>query len=193
MSPSHGNHILLSQTGISASGLYAETQTRCQKELLSSRLCNRIKDNSGLQSENSFYASVAWLDAQGSSCFISDLIFRPGSPCFSWSRVKICISLIKIIQMCLAELIFICFLFFLSYANRQFRIKSLENSGVDIIPTWKTGAAAPSSMVCFIIKRYYIIVVSIPDTLIVIPPTHTLSGKTRYHSRLYPTERSCTT
>lgn len=112
MSRSHGNHILLSQTGISASGLYAETQTRCQKELLSSRLCNRIKDNSGLQSENSFYASVAWLDAQGSSCFISDLIFRPGSPCFSWSCVKICISLIKIIQMCLAELIFICFLFF---------------------------------------------------------------------------------
>lgn len=113
-------------------------------------------------------------------------LIRPGGPRFSWLCVEICITLIKIIQMCLAEFIFICLFFFKSYADPWFLIKSLENSSVDIIPTWKTEAAAPSSMVCFIIKRigtlkcYYIIVVSIPDILIVIPPTHTLSGKTSY-------------
>lgn len=94
---------------------------------------------------------------------------------FPWLCVGICISLFKIIQVCLAEFIFICLFFFESYAKPWFLIKSLANSSVDIIPTWKT------SMACFIIKRigtlnrYYVIVASIPDTLIVIPPTHTLS------------------
>lgn len=113
-------------------------------------------------------------------------LIRPGSPRFSRSCVKFCISLIKIIQMCLAELIFIC-LFFLklcksllsdtiSGKQQRWHYSNVKNRR----------AAAPSSMVCFIVKRigtlnrYYIIVVSIPDTLIVIPPTHTLCGKTSY-------------
>lgn len=113
-------------------------------------------------------------------------LIRPVSPPFSWLCVEICISLIKILQMCQAEFSFIClvFLFFIffNYANPD------NISGKE--PHWRCsnvknrGAAVPSSMVCFIIQRigtlnrYYIIVVSIPDTLIVIPPTHSLSGRT---------------